>query len=231
MKPATSKPAAQSRYVPERKGYYDIFAALFVAFLVLSNIAATKLIAVGPLVFDGGAILFPLTYVIGDVLAEVYGFRSARRAILLGFVASVAASATFFLVAAAPPAADYENQAAFEAVLGVVPRFVLASICGYLIGQLLNAFVLTKIKDRWGEAHLWARLIGSTVVGEFADTIVFCLVAWLGTAGMATILNLTATGVVYKVAVEVVLLPVTYAVIRFAKSREPEYTNRRASQE
>ncbi|WP_394263006.1 queuosine precursor transporter [Trueperella sp.] len=213
----------KAAYAPIRRGYYDVFVAMFVAFLLLSNIAATKLIDVGPLIFDGGALLFPLTYVIGDVLAEVYGFKAARKAIGLGFIASIIASATFYLVQIAPPAAEYENQAAFEAVLGVVPRFVLASLCGYIVGQLLNAYVLTWIKNRWGEKHLWARLVGSTVVGEFVDTIIFCTVAWYGVVSWGTILNLTATGFVYKVVVEIVLLPVTYAVINWVKKNEPGY--------
>ncbi len=213
----------KAAYAPIRRGYYDIFVALFVAFLLLSNIAATKLIDAGPLIFDGGALLFPLTYVIGDVLSEVYGFKAARKAIVLGFIASIVASATFYLVQIAPPAAEYENQVAFEAVLGVVPRFVFASLCGYIFGQFLNAYVLTAIKNRWGERHLWARLIGSTVVGEFVDTILFCIVAWYGVVSWGTILNLTATGVVYKVLVEVALLPVTYAVINWTKKNEPGY--------
>ncbi|MDP9806317.1 putative integral membrane protein (TIGR00697 family) [Trueperella bonasi] len=216
----------KAAYAPIRRGYYDVFVALFVAFLLLSNIAATKLIGVGPLVFDGGALLFPLTYVIGDVLAEVYGFKAARKAIGLGFVASIIGALTFSLVQIAPPAAEYENQAAFEAVLGVVPRFVLASLCGYIVGQLLNAYVLTWIKNRWGEKHLWARLVGSTVVGEFVDTILFCVVAWGGVVSWGTILNLTATGFGYKVIVEIVLLPITYVVINWVKNNEPGYGGR-----
>ncbi len=105
-------------------------------FLLLSNIGATKLIEFGPILTDGGAILFPLTYILGDVLTEVYGLRGARRAIIAGFAVSVLAALTFWLVQIAPPAADWPNQAAFEAVLGFVPRIVLASICGYLVGPV-----------------------------------------------------------------------------------------------
>ncbi|MFP7707980.1 queuosine precursor transporter [Trueperella sp. LYQ141] len=211
------------RYARVRFSHYEIFLALFIACLLLSNIAATKLIAAGPLVFDGGAILFPLTYVIGDVLAEVYGFRGARRAIILGFLASALGSLTFWLVAIAPSAAEYTGQEAFVTVLGVVPRFVLASLLGYIAGQLLNAYVLTWIKDHWGENQLWVRLIGSTVVGEFADTIIFCIVAWIGTVSWGTIFNLTGTGFIYKVLVEVAILPITYPVIRWVKAHEPHY--------
>ena len=141
----------------------DIVSVAFVALLLISNIAATKAFMLGTsthyLIFDGGAILFPLTYIIGDVLSEVYGFARARRVIIMGFVASLLASLTFFIVQYLPPAPDYENQDAFAAVLGVVWRAVLASLVGYLAGQLLNSYVLVWIRRRWGAKHLWARLI------------------------------------------------------------------------
>lgn len=214
-----------------RLGYFDIVAVCFVAFLLLSNIAATKLIGVDValggfswhLVFDGGAILFPLTYILGDVLSEVYGFRRARRVIVTGFVVQILASLTFWLVQIAPSDPDYKNQEAFEAVLGQVPRFVAASLLGYLAGQLLNSLVLVKIKKAFGEKRLWARLLGSTVVGEAADTAVFCLIAWTGNAGWATIFNLMLVGFAYKVSVEAVFLPLTYAVIGFVKKTDPAY--------
>ncbi len=202
---------------------YDIFAVCFVAFLLLSNIGATKLIALGPLVFDGGAILFPLTYIIGDVLSEVYGFAKARRAIVLGFIIALLASIVFWLIILAPAHESYTDQAAFEAVLGVVPRFVAASLLGYLCGQILNSWVLVKIKARFGENRLWVRLIGSTVAGEFVDSVIFCVVAWIGVSTAATIANLTVVGFLYKVGVEVVLLPLTYTVIRWVKAHEITY--------
>ncbi|MDO5034371.1 MAG: queuosine precursor transporter [Actinomycetaceae bacterium] len=203
---------------------YDLVTVSFVALLILSNIAATKLIGlhIGPalLVFDGGAILFPLTYVLGDVLAEVYGFAKAKRAILAGFVFSVLAALTFLAVGALPPGPGYENQEAFSAVLGFVPRIVTASVLGYLAGQLLNSWVLVRIKERWGEEHLWARLIGSTLVGEFADTLIFCTVAFYGVITGAEFLNYLFVGYAYKVGVEVVLLPVTYRAIRWINKIE-----------
>lgn len=215
-----------------RRGLYDVVAVMFVSFLLISNIAATKLIGLdlGPfhLIFDGGAILFPLTYIFGDVLSEVYGFKSARRVIVLGFIVQLIASFAFWLAVSAPPASDYADQDAFAAVLGVVPRFVAASMGGYLVGQLLNSYVLVKIKQRWGEKQLWARLIGSTIVGEAADTAVFCAIAWGGlvVAGempLATIINLGVVGFLYKVGVEVLFLPATYTVVGVVKRREPEY--------
>lgn len=220
---------AEAAYAHSNRRIYDVVAVAFVGFLLLSNIGATKLIGVRlgplPLVFDGGAFLFPLTYILGDVLAEVYGFKAARRVIVMGFAMSILASLVFWLVQIAPADPSYENQAAFEAVLGVVPRFVAASMLGYLVGQLLNSYVLVRIKDRWGERRLWARLIGSTVVGELADTVIFCGLAWAGVAPLPTILNLTVTGYAYKVTVEAVLLPLSYGVVAWVKRREPSYAN------
>lgn len=206
------------------RGVYDVIAMAFVAFLLISNIAATKLIAlpVGPwhLVFDGGAILFPFTYVLGDVLSEVYGFVRARRVIVLGFAMSFLASAVFWIVGQAAPAEGYENQEAFLAVLGFVPRIVAASLAGFLVGQLLNAWVLVKIKQKWGPDHLWIRLLGSTVVGEAVDTLVFCTIAFYGVITGAEFLNYLVVGFAYKVAVEAILLPVTYRVIAWVKRTE-----------
>jgi uncharacterized integral membrane protein (TIGR00697 family) len=194
---------------------FDIVVATFCGLLLISNVGATKL-------------LFPLTYVIGDVLAEVYGMARARRAIVLGFVLAFVMSVSFLIVDAAPPASDWPNQAAWSAVLGFVPRIVIASLAGYLAGQSLNALVLVTIKQRFGPERLWVRLVGSTVVGEFADTLVFCLIAFGplgaflggGSIDLPTLVNYTLVGFVYKVTVEVVFLPVTYRVIPWVRRRE-----------
>jgi len=225
-------PAAAS-YASAPSGTYAVIVAVFCGLLLISNIAATKTITVvdglpdfvgGGIFTDGGAFLFPLTYIVGDVLAEVYGFRKAKRAIWVGFALGALASLTFLAVGAAPPGPGYENQEAFVAVLGFVPRIVLASLCGYLAGQILNAYVVVKIKERTKERHLWARLIGSTVVGEFADTMLFCFIAFVGVfPSWGSLISYAIAGYVYKVLVEVILLPGTYAVIKAIKKREPSY--------
>ena len=227
-------PAAAFATTPS--SIYAVVVALFCGLLLISNVAATKTITViddlpqalgGGIFTDGGAFLFPLTYVLGDVLAEVYGMRHARRAIWLGFGLAAIASLTFLAVGAAPPGPGYENQGAFVAVLGFVPRIVIASLCGYLAGQLLNAYVLVKIKNRTAERRMWVRLVGSTVVGEFADTALFCFIAFVGVfPTWGSLISYTVTGYVYKVLVEVLFLPVTYAVIRAIKKREPGYAAR-----
>jgi uncharacterized integral membrane protein (TIGR00697 family) len=232
--------AAQPREAPSTasfatapSGTYTTIVAVFCGLLLISNIAATKTITVvdglpefvgGGIFTDGGAFLFPLTYIVGDILAEVYGLRQAKRAIWVGFALGALASLTFLAVGAAPPGPGYENQEAFLAVLGFVPRIVLASLSGYLAGQFLNAYVVVKIKERTKERHLWARLIGSTVVGEFADTALFCFIAFVGVfPTWSGLISYAVAGYVYKVMVEVILLPVTYAVIRAIKKREPGY--------
>jgi queuosine precursor transporter len=230
---AARTPSRAAAYVRSPSAIYAVVMALFCGLLLISNIAATKLITVvdglpswlgGGIFTDGGALLFPLTYILGDVLAEVYGLRQARRAIWVGFALAALASVTFLAVGAAPPGPGYQNQDAFVAVLGFVPRIVLASLAGYLAGQYLNAYVLVRLKDRFAERGLVARLIGSTVVGELADTVLFCLIAFAGVfPTWGSLIGYTVTGYFYKVAVEVVFLPVTLLVIRAIKEREPGY--------
>lgn len=207
------------------RSLYPVIVGVFVGLLLISNIGAVKLIEFGPIITDGGAFLFPLVYIVGDILSEVYGFKAARKAIFIGFAMSILAAFTFWLVQISPPAQAWGNQEAFESVLGFVPRIVLASVAGYLVGQLLNAWVLVKIKERTREKALWLRLLGSTAVGEFADTIVFCTIAFYGVITGEEFLIYVAFGFAYKTLVEVVLLPVSYAVIGWVKRREPTYAD------
>lgn len=200
--------------------YYDLILALFAACLLISNLAATKLIAFGSIITDGGAILFPLVYIFGDVLTEVYGYKYARRAIWTGFATMLLAIFAFTVVRYMPPAADYHDQAAFEAVLGFFPQIVLASLAAYLIGEFLNAYVLAKLKIKTEGKMMWLRLIGSTIIGGLADTIVFALIAFGGILTGSDMLRFIAIGWLFKTGVEVVFLPVTYRVIGFLKKHE-----------
>lgn len=215
--------ATAPKFASVGASHYPVVLAVFVGLLLISNIGATKLIEFGPIITDGGAFLFPLVYITGDILSEVYGFKAARKAILVGFAMAILAALTFWVVQISPAAASWPNQEAFESVLGFVPRIVLASIAGYLVGQLLNAYVLVRIKERTNEGSLWLRLLGSTAVGEAADTIVFCTIAFYGVITGGEFLNYVIVGYVYKVLVEIVLLPVTYRVIAAIKKSEPTY--------
>lgn len=211
-----------TRHIRIQKSFYPALVATFVALLIVSNINATKGVEIFGLVTDGAFFLFPLSYVIGDILSECYGFRATRRAVLIGFMILAAAMMCFWIGIHLPPAGFYENQEAFSTVLGTVPQLVLAGLSAYLVGQLLNAWVLVAIKRRTGEKSLWARLLGSTVVGEFADTLIFCSIAAtaIGISTWGDFINFVIVGFVWKVGVEVALLPVTYRVIAWVKKRE-----------
>lgn len=202
------------------RSYYPIIAAIFCSLLLISNIGATKFIDFGPIKTDGGAFLFPLTYILGDVMTEVYGYRAARRIIFTGFGIGILAGLTFWLIQISPAAATWQNQAAFESILGFVPQIVAASVIAFLLGQLSNSWTLVWIKRRTQGNKLWARLIGSTIVGEFVDTFVFTLIASLGRLNFEEFLNYLATGYVYKTLFEVILLPITYRVIAHVKRHE-----------
>ena len=201
---------------------FPYLLAVFCAVFLISNITAQKGVQLGPLITDGAFFLFPLSYVIGDVIAEVYGFKTARRAVFTGFGIAVLAVATFYIAIWLPAADFYDMQDTFAAVLGLLPRIVAASLAGYLVGQLLNAYVLVKVKQRTRERHLWARLMASTLVGELVDTIIFCAIAApvIGIETPGQFLNYVLVGYVWKCLIEVVMLPVTYAVVARVKKIE-----------
>jgi uncharacterized integral membrane protein (TIGR00697 family) len=205
---------------PYLRSWYPIIAALFCSILLISNIGATKIIDFGPIKTDGGAFLFPLAYILGDVLTEVFGFKAARRIIFTGFAVGILAGLTFWLIQISPAAQGWEFQDSFENILGFVPQIVAASVIAFLAGQLSNSWTLVWIKKQTHGEKLWARLIGSTVVGEFVDTFVFTLIASLGRLSFEEFLNYLATGYIYKTLFEVVLLPITYRVIAAVKRHE-----------
>lgn len=221
----TASDAGAPRHVPVPRSMYPVFLGIFTGVLLISNITATKGVHLFGLVTDGAFFLFPLSYIIGDVLSEVYGFRATRRAVYTGFAVLAIGMASFFIAIELPPADFYENQDAFATVLGTVPQLVLAGLAGYLVGQLLNAWSLTAIKRRTGEKSLWMRLLGSTVVGQFADTLIFCSIAApaIGVSTWADFANFVIVGFVWKTGVEVLILPVTYRVIAWVKKREGYY--------
>ncbi|OGC89547.1 MAG: transporter [candidate division Zixibacteria bacterium RBG_16_53_22] len=200
--------------------YYDIILGLFVAVLLISNVASTKILDLGPFTFDGGTILFPISYIFGDILTEVYGYRSSRRVIWTGFFASMLMSVTFIAVGALPSARDWGNQDAYEKILGLTPRIVAASLIAYFAGEFSNSYVLAKMKIATGGRWLWSRTISSTMVGQAADTVIFCFIAFGGAIPNSLLLTVVISNYIFKVGFEAVFTPITYAVVNFLKRRE-----------
>jgi len=200
--------------------YYDIILGLFVAVLLISNVVSAKIVKLGPFTFDGGTILFPLAYIFGDILTEVYGYKRGRRIIWLGFFANILMATIFIIVGKLPPAADWGNQAAYDAILGWVPRIVIGSLIAYWAGEFSNSFVLAKMKILTKGKWLFTRTIGSTIVGEAVDTILFCLIAFFGQIPGALLLTVILSNYIFKVGVEVIFTPITYAIVGFLKRKE-----------
>ncbi|MEK7161322.1 MAG: queuosine precursor transporter [Patescibacteria group bacterium] len=202
--------------------YYDIIGALFVAVLIISNIASAKVASVAGFNFDGGTILFPISYIFGDVLTEVYGYKKSRRIIWTGFLCLTVMALTLAAVQYLPAAADWPNQGAYEAVIGFVPRIVLASMLAYWAGEFTNSYILAKMKIWTAGKKLWSRTIGSTIIGEGVDSVIFSIIAFYGTMPISALLNLIGTIYVFKVAYEVLATPLTYKIINFLKRKENE---------
>jgi uncharacterized integral membrane protein (TIGR00697 family) len=208
--------------------YFDLVMAAFVTILLLSNVLGAGKVSVielpwiGLWPFGAGILFFPISYVIGDVLTEVYGYANARRCIWAGFAAMLFMAFMAWVVVALPPAADWGGQAAYEQVFGQVPRIVLASIVAFWAGEFVNSFVLAKMKVWTRGRLLWTRTIGSTFVGQGVDSALFYPLAFLGAAGWTTELVLTValTQWALKTGWEALLTPVTYAVVGFLKRRE-----------
>jgi len=221
-------PAPRAAYADPGSPRYATMLAIMCVVVVLSNIGGSKGVVFGPVITDGGFFLFPLAYILGDTITEIYGVRAARRAITAGFLTSIGAVLTYAIIIALPGFTDdygLAKQAALETALGPVWQIVLASMLGFVCGQSMNSFIMWARKRRRLERGLIGRLAGSTGAGELVDTVVFCSVA--ATAiGITTIgqwANYTFFGFVYKVAVQYAVMPLTAYVIRRIKRAEPSY--------
>ena len=200
--------------------YFDVIMALFVAVLLISNLASTKIVSLWMFTFDGGTILFPLSYIFGDVLTEVYGYQRSRKVIWTGFGAALLMSLVLWVVQEMPPATDWPNQQAYESLLGFVPRIVLASLVAYFGGAFSNAFLMSKLKIKTKGKFLWVRTIGSTLIGEGIDTAIFCMVAFYGVLPNELLISIIISNYIFKSGVEILFTPITYAIIGFLKKRE-----------
>ena len=216
----TSPKAARAGDIHQFRNF-DIVMAAFVAILLLSNvIGAAKLSTVAGFTFGAGILFFPVSYVIGDVLTEVYGYARARRCIWVGFGAMLFMAFMSWVVVSLPPAASWTGQEAYESVFGQVPRIVLASIIAFWAGEFVNSFVLAKMKIWTRGEKLWTRTIGSTFVGQAVDSAIFYPVAFLGIWETRTVLLVMVTNWGLKLLWEIVLTPVTYAVVGWLKRHE-----------
>jgi uncharacterized integral membrane protein (TIGR00697 family) len=200
--------------------WFVTIAALFVTCLITANIIAVKIIALAGLLVPAGIIVFPLSYLFGDVLTEVYGYAAARRVIWLGFACNLLAVIAIFVGGLAPAASFWKQQAAYNAILGFTPRLLLGSFVAYLCGEFANSFVLAKLKILTKGRWLWTRTIGSTLVGEGLDTLIFITIAFWGVIPAAELLTAMLTQWLFKVGYEVVATPLTYAVVNFLKKHE-----------
>jgi queuosine precursor transporter len=217
MTEAAAAPAAR------QYRYYDLVMAAFVTVLLCANvIGAAKVAQVGGFSFGAGVLFFPISYVFGDVLTEVYGYARARRVVWAGFGALAFASFMSWAILAFPPAPGWPHQAAYETVFGGTPRIVLASLVAYFCGEFCNSYVLAKLKLATSGRLLWSRTIGSTIVGEAVDSAIFYPIAFLGVWSPDLVMRVMLTNYVLKVLWEIVMTPITYRVVNFLKRAERE---------
>jgi len=222
-------PAAPVR----RFKHYDSLVHIFVVVLLVSNLVAQKICALGPWDLFGlqigpddgfrlsaAQLLFPVTYIFGDIFVEVYGYAASRRAIWVGFFSSALLAVMALITTVLPAAPEFQNQPAFEAVFGVVPRVLIASLLAYWAGEFANAFVMSKMKLLTNGKHLWSRTIGSTMVGQFVDTIVVMTIIFAGEQSFGVIWKLIYSGYLAKVLYEAAATPLTYLVVNRLKESE-----------
>jgi len=229
-------PSAAPQAQPARRTYryYDLAMAGFVCVLLCSNLIGPAKVAeldlplIGTFVFGAGVLFFPISYVFGDILTEVYGYARARKVVWAGFGALAFASFMAWIVVQLPPAAGWENQAAYETIFGATPRIVAASLIAFWAGEFVNSYVLARMKV-WSEGRsLWLRMLGSTGVGQGVDTLIFYPVAFYGVWSNELLLKVMFANYLLKVGWEIVALPFTYRIIAWLKRAEQEdYYDRR----
>ena len=202
--------------------YFGIINIAFVVVLIISNIVSTKILNLGLFVFDAGTILFPLSYIFADILTEVYGYRNARRVIWSWFFSIIFMALVIMLVWILPWASDRQFQADYDNILGFTPRIVLASLVAYFFWEFSNSYILSKLKIFFKWKKLWIRTIGSTIVGELFDTLIFTLIAFYWIYAQSLLISIIVSNYVFKLWVEVLFTPVTYRIVSLLKKAENE---------
>jgi uncharacterized integral membrane protein (TIGR00697 family) len=197
---------------------FVIIAAIFVTCLITANIVGVKVISLGLFILPAAVAIFPLSYIFGDIITEVYGYRQARRIIWLGFFCNLVFVIFAWVGQILPPALFWDGQEAYVRILGYAPRLLIASFCGYLAGEFTNSFILAKMKIVTKGRWLWSRTIGSTIVGQGLDTLIFVTVAYIGTPFFVPIMILYHW--LAKTGIEAIATPFTYAIVNFLKRKE-----------
>jgi queuosine precursor transporter len=197
---------------------FVIITAIFVSCLTTANIIAVKVISTGPFIFPAAIVVFPISYIFGDILTEVYGYRLARKVIWLGFACNLLFVFFAWIGQILPPASFWEGQTAYKEILGYTWRLLIASMCGYLVGEFVNSFVMAKMKILTKGRWLWSRTIGSTITGQALDTSLFIVIAYIGTSSFVPIMILFHW--LAKVLIETAATPFTYTIVNFLKKRE-----------
>jgi queuosine precursor transporter len=218
--PATPLPAAEKARELRSYKYLSTLLTFFVAILLISNVVGQKLCLIWGFKIGGANLLFPVTYIFGDVFTEVYGYAASRRAIWLGFICSFMLSAMGMIMVALPPHPEWPNQEAYATIFWAVPRMVIASLIAYWCGEFSNSFTLAKLKVITRGRHLWARTISSTVVGQLVDTTVFLTLAFYEMLTFGSLVELIITSYSFKVIYEVAATPLTYWVVNSLKRAE-----------
>lgn len=208
-------PATTPRYK-----YLDALTTAFVVILLVSNLVAQKVCVIGPFAVSGAVLLFPVTYIFGDIFTEVYGFAASRRAIWLGFFGTALLYAISTIVIALKPAPGWPNQQAFATVFGFIPRILAASLVAFWAGEFANSYTMAQLKLLTNGRKLWTRTIGSTVVGQAVDTVLVITLTFLGVVPVRTLVSMILTGYALKVGYEVLATPLTYLVIHRLKVTE-----------
>lgn len=209
-----------NRNMNKYSSWFVLIVALFISSLITANITAVKLMEVFGLILPAGILIFPISYITGDVLTEVYGYGQARRVIWLGFMCNMVVVLTIWLGQILPPASFWDGQKAYERILGVAPRLLLASFLAYLVGEFANSFVMARMKVATEGRWLWLRTIGSTVVGQGLDSMVFIAVAFWGVIPWPSMLTAIMTQWLVKCIYEAAATPITYKVVKFLKQKE-----------
>jgi uncharacterized integral membrane protein (TIGR00697 family) len=203
-----------------RYKYLDVLTTAFVVILLVSNLIAQKVCQIGPFALSGAILLFPITYIFGDIFTEIYGFAASRRAIWLGFFGTILLYFMGAIIIAFPAAPGWHNQEAFSIVFGFIPRILAASLVAFWAGEFANSYTMARLKLLTDGRKLWTRTIGSTVVGQAIDTTLVIILTFVGTIPLKTLGNMILTAYLLKVAYEILATPVTYLVINWLKKAE-----------